>query len=167
MKTLMLLRHAKAARDLPVTDFDRPLKPRGERDANRLGRILAERNFLPGFVISSAAPRARQTAERIVEQADRPISLELTRELYLAPWSEHVRWLQSAPPEHDRVMVVGHNPEMEEWQAQLTGRAERMPPGALFVVRLALRGWQDLKLDSRGELLEIWRPGESDDIPPV
>jgi phosphohistidine phosphatase len=158
MKTLMIVRHAKASRDLPVSDFERPLKGRGQRDADTLGRILAERNFLPGCVICSSAARALQTAERIIAQTGGDLPMEVTRELYLAPWSEHVRWLRAAPPEHERVMVVGHNPELEDWQANLTGRWERLTPGAMAVVRLPIDSWERASQEMRGELLEIYRP---------
>ncbi len=58
MKTLLLLRHAKASRDDPeLADHDRPLKPRGKEDAKRLGRQLREAGLVPTLIVSSTALR--------------------------------------------------------------------------------------------------------------
>jgi phosphohistidine phosphatase len=158
MKTLMILRHAKASRDLPVSDFDRALNGRGERDADQLGRVLAGRNFLPDYILSSSAVRSLATAQRILAHCRPAPPMETTRELYLAPWSEYVRWLRLTPDEHERVMVVGHNPSLEDWIEPLVGRFEKLPPGAMAVVRLPIDSWSDASLDSRGKLLEVYRP---------
>src|SRR5260370_34478821 len=75
MKTLMLLRHAKSDwDDRSLSDFDRPLADRGNRDAPRMGKALSKRGPLPDIIISSPAARARQTIEAVVKSAGRDVS---------------------------------------------------------------------------------------------
>jgi len=68
MKTLLLLRHAKSSWDNPAhSDHQRPLNERGQRDAPRVGALMANEQLLPDLILSSTAQRARQTTERVIE----------------------------------------------------------------------------------------------------
>ena len=63
MRTLILLRHAKAVAYSPEGDFNRELAPRGRAQADRLGRWLADKPFAPALVYASPARRTRETAD--------------------------------------------------------------------------------------------------------
>jgi phosphohistidine phosphatase len=160
MKTLMILRHAKATHDLPVADFDRPLRGKGQRDADALGRALAEKNMLPDYILCSSATRARQTAEGLLAACGQSIDIDYRREIYLAPWPDYCGCVRSGPDEKTRVMIVGHNPAIEDWIAALAGHPQSMPPGSLAVMQLAIDYWADLTGKTRGKLLEVRRPGD-------
>ena len=160
MKTLMILRHAKATHNLPVADFDRPLRGRGQRDADALGRDLVNRGLLPDYIVCSAATRARQTVELLLAAGGQSIEVDYRRDIYLAPPPEYARALQETPNEKSRAMIVGHNPSIEEWVADLGGHRESIPPGTLVVFRLAIDDWRELTLRTEGELLEVLRPKE-------
>jgi phosphohistidine phosphatase len=58
------------------------------------------------------------------------------------------------------VMIVGHNPGLEELVAQLTGEQEDLPTAALAQIGLPIDRWRDLKVSTRGTLLDLWRPKE-------
>src|SRR5256885_16922284 len=60
-RTLVILRHAKAARPAGVADVDRPLTDRGHADAAAAGAWLAARGYVPDLVLCSPAKRTRQT----------------------------------------------------------------------------------------------------------
>lgn len=72
MRELWLLRHGKSDRDAVGSDFDRPLKPRGRRAAQRLGEWLQERGLYPDLIITSPARRELNTAQLVCDALKRP-----------------------------------------------------------------------------------------------
>ena len=70
--TLYLLRHAKSAWDDPkLADFDRPLAPRGEREAADMAALIAARAYRPERVLCSSARRTRETLGAVLQAASR------------------------------------------------------------------------------------------------
>src|SRR5579871_6075483 len=83
MKHLLILRHAKAVRDdAEQADFQRPLAPRGEKDAPGIGKALRERGVLPDLIFCSPAKRARQTMEAVRKAAHLEIAPQFRDNLY-------------------------------------------------------------------------------------
>ena len=161
MKTLLILRHAKSSwKEKTLADHDRPLNKRGQKDAPRMGWLIAEKNLLPDAVLSSTALRAQTTAEVAMEEADFRGVIEFPPGLYLAPPENYIHALNEVEDSANRVLVVGHNPGLEELLAQLTDQAEHLPTAALAEVELPIEHWQDLKRTTGGKLLHIWRPKE-------
>ncbi len=112
---LYIVRHGKAQRDSPSgRDSDRPLQPRGERQALWLGRLVAERRTdrRPGVILSSPFVRARDTA-RLLHQSLPMCELHFDESLELGGPPEDVVELINRHAAHDPVMVVGHNPQLE------------------------------------------------------
>ena len=62
--------------------------------------------------------------------------------------------------DYERVMVIGHNPGLEELVEELTGDWIRMPTAALAVVELPIQDWSDLSEETQGELVNFWQPKE-------
>ena len=161
MKTLLILRHGKSSwKNLRLADHDRPLKARGKRDAPRMGRLLRDEALTPDLIISSTAERALATAELAALACDYEGTIETTRDFYHAAPEAYIERLQELPDEVRRVMVVGHNPGMEELIAELTGEEERFPTAALAQVALPIEHWEQLDEATEGELLNLWRPKE-------
>jgi len=161
MKTLLILRHGKSSwANVYLADHDRPLKARGKRDAPRMGRLLREEGLTPELIISSTAERALATAELAALACDYEGEIEATRDFYHAAPEEYVERLQALPDEVERVMIVGHNPGMEELIAELTGEEERFPTAALAQVALPVERWQHLDEATEGKLVNLWRPKE-------
>ena len=158
-KTLLILRHAKSSwANADLSDHDRPLKARGRRDAPRIGRLLREERLVPDLIITSTARRARATAHLAAEAAGYEGEIEETDAFYHAAPGAYLARLRRLPDAVERVLVVGHNPGMEELVALLTGRAERFPTAALADVRLPLTTWTALTATSSGQLRHLWRP---------
>ena len=121
-RTLWLLRHAKTVTDPPPggTDFDRVLAPRGRRDANALGRLLAGvgeglgpgLNAVPRPKIALVSPAARTaaTAELVLAEVADPPEYRLEKGLYEADPEEVLAFIRDLPDDVDAAMVVGHNP---------------------------------------------------------
>lgn len=160
-KTVLILRHAKSSwANGTLADHDRPLNARGNRDAPRMGRLLRREGLLPDLIITSTARRARATAELVGAAAGYEGEIEATRDFYLAPPPAYVRRLRALPSHVGRVLVVGHNPGMEELVEVLVGAEERFPTAALAQVALPIASWSELTLRTAGELLNLWRPKE-------
>ena len=161
MKLLMILRHAKSSwKKSGLPDHDRPLNPRGRRDAPRMGRQLRAHGVLPELIVSSTAVRAWTTAQEVAEGCGFKGEIRSTEALYLAEPSTILGLLSQLPEPHGPVMLVGHNPGVEELVRHLTGRDETMPTAALAQVSLPIAKWSELGAQTRGELLAVWRPKE-------
>ena len=161
LKTLLILRHAKSSWKYDdLADHDRPLNNRGRRDAPRIGRLLAEKELLPDLIISSSARRARRTAELVAENSGCEGEIQLERDLYAAEPEAYRDALRRLGGDHRRVMVVGHNPGLEDLLEELTGDWERMPTAALAQVELPIDEWEQFDEEVEGRLVGFWRPKE-------
>jgi phosphohistidine phosphatase len=163
-KTLLILRHAKSSwKESERADHDRPLNKRGKRDAPRIGKLLREVDLIPDLILSSTARRAQKTAEAVAEASGYEGEIQLADELYAAGPEVYLEALQALPEGIDRVLVVGHNPGLEELVEQLTGEAVSLPTAALARVALPAESWQALAKEIEGELVGLWTPRELED----
>ena len=159
MKTLLVLRHAKSSwNDSARDDHERPLSKRGRRDGPRMGKLLREYGLIPDIVISSDAERARRTAEAVAEAARYAGEILLDQHLYMAGPADILSRLRTVRENAETVMIVGHNPGLEELLEQLTGTGQDLPTAALAQIVLPIDQWRDLKLSTRGTLMGHWRP---------
>ncbi len=83
-----------------------------------------------------------------------------TRQFYLADPGDYLGLLAELPDGIESVLVVGHNPGLEELVERLTGAREVMPTAALARVALDLDGWHELDGKTQGRLVGLWRPKE-------
>ena len=153
MKTLYVLRHSKSSWDDPFcNDHDRPLAPRGLKAASLMGQVLGSFENPPTLALSSSAQRARQTTELVLQTfqtlALNPPDLQIDSQIYEASVHTVVNRLAELPNQHDSVMLVGHNPTLEELVAllcfQQNGGRVQMPTGTLACLTFGLNDWQDL-----------------------
>lgn len=162
MKTLLVLRHAKSSWDDPaLDDHERPLNARGERDAPRMGRLARKKRLAAEVIVSSDALRARLTAQAMADATGYRGQILLDPRLYHASAAEILAVLRSTVEHHvATVMIVGHNPGLEDVVAQLTGELESLPTAALAQIDLPIDRWPDLTTSTRGTLVGLWRPKE-------
>jgi len=121
LRRLVVLRHAKSAWPAGVADHERPLAPRGRRDAPAAGRALAEADCLPDLALCSTAVRARQTWELAAEQWGTPPPVQLERRLYAADVPELLEAVREVPDQVQTLLLIGHNPGLEELVLELAG----------------------------------------------
>jgi phosphohistidine phosphatase len=151
MKTLLILRHAKSSwKDAELEDHDRPLNKRGEHDAPRMGHLLREEDLVPDLILSSTAKRARKTAEAVAEASGYTGEVELIPELYGGGPEAYLETLHNLPGENLRVLVVGHNPDLEELVEMLTGKRSACPPRR-WRKSPSIENWQALDAECRGD----------------
>ena len=159
MKTLLLMRHAKASpQETGQPDQDRALAKRGERQAPAMGRLLQEKGRVPQAILSSTALRARQTAQGVAKTAGYNGEIAYFSEFYGGELEDYGRTLRSLADSLDPVLVVGHNPDVQELVELLTGQHEDLPTAAIACLTLPIVRWADLHSDTRGELQQVWRP---------
>ncbi|SEP88573.1 phosphohistidine phosphatase [Streptomyces sp. yr375] len=120
-RRLVVLRHAKSAWPDGVPDHDRPLAPRGHRDAPAAGRALAAADCLPDLALCSTAVRARSTLELAAAQWAGPPPVRFDRRLYGADVPELLEVVHETPAEVGTLLLVGHNPGLEELVLDLAG----------------------------------------------
>lgn len=122
MLELALLRHAKSGvGDSGVRDFDRPLSGRGRKAAGRMGEHLRDRGFVPDRILCSPARRARNTVECLGESFVESPGLEFPQDFYLATPETLLTEIASAGDAR-RVLVIAHNPGLEDLAKELAGR---------------------------------------------
>lgn len=158
MKTLLLLRHAKSSWDDPsLSDFDRPLAPRGKKDAPLMGKALKERAPSPDLILSSPAARAKATVKAVVKAADLDVKPRFEEGIYDASSAQLLKIVRGIPDSSTRALMVGHNPGFEDLLARLTGKAEHMPTAALACIELQVDRWEDVE-DGKGSLAWLLTP---------
>jgi phosphohistidine phosphatase len=128
-----------------------------------MGVFLRTEELIPDLIISSSAVRAERTAETVARYAGYDREIEVTRSLYHADPSSYINVLNELAGDYDRVMVVGHNPGVEELLEELTNVYERMTTATLAQVILPIDEWQQLDDAVVGKLVGIWRPKELND----
>ncbi len=161
MRQVLVYRHAKAEKsDGEIPDRQRRLLPRGQRQCESIGTELARRNRLPDAVITSPAVRARETAERTAESVGYDGSVTEADVLYDATPRTFLSVLQDVSDEVTRVMIVGHNPSVEEFVEHATGRYRRMKTAHLAVLETDLASWRDIAPDTRFVVADYLEPEE-------
>lgn len=160
-RTLLVLRHAKAAGEPGVNDIERPLTDGGHRDASAAGRWLLSRGITPDWVLCSSARRTRQTWEQISaalgEAAPGLDAVSFGQRLYDAGAQDLLDLINEQPNEAHTLLTVGHNPASGQLVAWLTGRSGiAFPACALAVVQVG-ESWAAVA-PGGGELADLWTP---------
>lgn len=136
-KRLLVLRHAKAEVGLGLADHERPLAPRGRRDAVVMGDHLRAEGWEPDLVLCSTALRTRQTLEALGLSA--PVRFE--RSIYTGDGQDLLTLVNLVEEECGSVLLVGHNPAVHELVVTVGNEpVEDFPTCALGVIELA--DWQ-------------------------
>jgi phosphohistidine phosphatase len=159
MKTLLILRHAKSSwKDTEMPDHERLLNKRGKNEAPQVGKYLREQGLMPDLILSSTAKRAQATVNLVVKACSYEDKVEYRDDFYPGDPRAYITVLHTILEEHMRVMVVGHNPALEELLQTLTGRTETIPTAGLVQVSLPIQTWHELDYETRGELVALWQP---------
>lgn len=157
MKTLLLMRHGKSDWDADFdTDHERPINRRGVRSARLIGRLLADRQSVPDWIVSSTAVRARTTVDLAMEAGAWDSHLELDETLYTSGPAA-VLEVGSRTPDVQRLMLVGHQPVWSILASGLTGGHVDMKTAAVAIIGLSIETWSDLP-NANGSLEELINP---------
>ncbi len=121
MKTLLILRHAKAVpKDPNISDHDRPLDKVGQDDALHMGKLMKDKDIIPSYIISSTALRAKTTAELVAKGCSYQGDIVLNQSLYESKPKDYLAIVQILSDKDGSVLIVGYNPTVEDTIQMLT-----------------------------------------------
>lgn len=149
MKTLLILRHAKAEADASDgQDIQRPLASRGRKDAELVGKVLRKLDLIPDRILSSPSTRTRETVEQVLAKLKESPAIVFEDSIYDASVGSLIHVLR-AQEGADCLLLVGHNPGLED----LLGR---LLSGGRLTVRLPTCGIArlDFPSDNWGQIVE-------------
>lgn len=166
MKRLYLLRHAKAVRD-GTADMERPLSGRGRKDAFLVGAWLSRKSRSPDAVLCSPSFRTMETWKGLGEHLRTAPEPRVLTSLYNASPSRLLARIRSVPDTVETLLVIGHNPGLQNLAIQLAGPdskkgvvkkiGKRFPTGALAAFGMDAASWRDLG-KSTARLVRVVRP---------
>jgi phosphohistidine phosphatase len=169
MKRLYLMRHAKAVpADPQADDHARELTVRGMHDASAIARYMCKNGFEPRLLLVSTSARTRQTAELVLREI--AAKVEYREALYLTEPGKILEMIQTAPQNISDLMVIGHNPGLEDLAGKLAREPvrrkerarrdvleEKFPTAALAVLDFDIGKWRDIG-PGEGKLADFVRP---------
>ena len=146
-KSLYLLRHAKAeSATLQFSDEDRALTPKGIDDAKKLATKLVKKDIGFDLILTSPAIRAITTAQIISNRLDhKQRFLEVDKKLYQADCTTLLTIASKLHKKIKSVMLVGHNPALEDFAAYMTGESVSMQTCSLIEFTFELKDWKDFE----------------------
>lgn len=124
MRRLILLRHAKSDRTPGVADLDRPLNPRGRRNAPRMGEYLAAEGLRPDALVVSPSLRTRQTWEAVQGALKGP-EPEFVTAIYEAPEAALLAVARATSDTAASLLMIGHNPGLQDLALRLVGSGDK------------------------------------------
>lgn len=172
MKRLTLLRHAKSSWDDPVSrDYDRPLNAKGKRAARAIGRHMRENGIGFDAAVASPALRVAETITEVAGGFNARIAPKWDQRIYLASCDTLLDIIRETPDTADRLLLVGHNPGMEELVLLLVPDRdedltrdrieEKYPTASLAEIEFDVDRWMDIDRDG-GTLTRFVRPRDLD-----
>ena len=163
MKTLFLVRHAKSSWDYPdLSDADRPLNKRGERDAPEMGRRLRKRGISPDVMLTSPANRAQSTCEIIADAIKFPHdSIKIKESIYHAGEGTLLKVIKNLGDDSESAMIFGHNPGFTYLANRLANESiDNIPTCGVFSCSFEVDSWQQVEF-GKGKTLFFDYPKKS------
>ena len=153
------MRHAKSSwKDSDIPDHERPLKKRGVKDSERMGKMLKSKKLVPDIILSSTAERSKMTAEILAKSSKYKGKIQYLDSLYMAEPSNILEAIEEYGDGSDVVVLIGHNPGMEAFVQILTGKVESLPTASVAYVTAKVDDWKELADEDKAKLKKLWRP---------
>ena len=144
-----------------MSDWERPLKNRGKKDALLIGHKLKEVNIIPDKIISSSAKRAYDSAKRIANCLKYYESkITVTDDIYMANIPQLVQLIRDLKDKWRHVFIFGHNPYFTEF-SNLYGENKilNLPTTGVYQISFKCDKWTDISLEN-GENTYFLTPRE-------
>lgn len=146
MKKLFLIRHAKSSRDdSGITDYERPLNKRGERDAPFMAQLLKKEKIYPDTVYSSPAVRAITTAEIFSGEIGFELKKIITEDsIYEGGIKELESIVQKISASSKTVFLFGHNPTFTYYANHLGNKMiTNIPTCGIVGIEFNIESWKE------------------------
>jgi phosphohistidine phosphatase len=159
MRTVFIMRHGKSRWDEEgIPDIGRKLSARGKHDAHALGEILALSESAPDRTVASPARRATGTAKRVARAWGYDGQIVVDERLYEGTREGCLTLLRQLNQAVGSVLLVGHNPHLEEMALLLGGRALSMGTCTVARIDVPIDRWSELRLPADGTIRQVWEP---------
>jgi len=165
MRTLTLIRHGKSSwSDSSISDWERPLKERGKKDALLIGYKLQEDGIIPDKIVSSSARRAYDSAKRISECIEYPESeIAITDDIYFATMDQLIQIVQNLNDEWEHVFLFGHNPYFTDFANKFGDKSiSNLPTTGVYQISFKCDNWKDIS-ESNGKTERLLVPKDLDE----
>ena len=123
-----------------------------------MGALLRQRSLLPDLIVTSDAVRAEATARAVAGAAEYLGKITLSPELYHANPEAIIDVVRALPETARSVLIVGHNPGLQDLVEQLTGESVELPTATLVHLELPVKRWRDVTRSPEATLIDVWRP---------
>lgn len=154
------MRHAKAS---PAqgnqADSDRPLLAEGRAAAERVGKLLKSERLLVDSAVSSPAARAQETCEMVLRAAGIDLDVHLEQPIYDGGTVSLLEVISKTEDRRNTLLLVGHNPVLEDLVNVLTGQMVQLAAGALTEITLEQNSWSEVG-GGQGQLKRVVRPAD-------
>lgn len=154
-KTLLLIRHAKSSWDDPsLSDSERPLNERGEKDAPEMAKRLSDKKIKVDALASSTAKRAKQTGKHFAKEFGlRKKNIVVEPKLYEAGDENFYEVIENLKNKWDIVAIVSHNPGITSFADSLTEtKIDDMPTCSIFALKIDTDKWKNFRTAKK----EFW-----------
>jgi phosphohistidine phosphatase len=153
MKTLYLIRHAKAGWNEPDTsDFERKISKKGKKDINTMGSYLSLVGIKPQLILSSCALRAQETSDLLGDKIGYDGKTHYLQELYLTAVDVIREIISIQEDDIDSMFIIGHNPQLHELANSLIDdHISKFPSLGVIALNFDITSWSDI-YDVKGEI---------------
>jgi phosphohistidine phosphatase len=161
MKKLYLLRHAKSSwADIELTDHERPLNQRGEKDIPRIASWLSQKLECPELVLSSDSVRTKLTLKPVAAAWQiKPEAIRYAPQVYHASSAKLLKLLQEIDSSANSLLIVGHNPGLTDFANNLSKNyiTDNLPTSGFIGLTFSVDTWQEVEY-GKGKLLAYQYP---------
>ena len=156
MKKLLLLRHAKSSWNNPnLANFERPLNNRGKQNAATMGKCLRKEKLVPDLIITSAAKRANKTANLVAKKCGYDKKIHVLESSYGGNLENYSIAIHDIGDKHKTVLLVGHNPTIEEVVERIIGESKVISTCTLAHIDLSIDSWKEFNYDVKSKLIDL------------
>lgn len=157
MKILSVLRHPKQDEISSSDDFFTPLSTKGIEDAKIISTKLLEKNIIPDLIVSSPSLRTETTSMILAQQLDIKKNILYNEVLYQGYLDELIEELTFTFHTIDSLLIVGHNPLLENLINAFVPFKQSLEMGMLIQIQFDTNSWVDIG-SHNANILEIIKP---------
>jgi phosphohistidine phosphatase len=152
MKNLTIIRHAKSSWEYQVTDFERPLKNRGIKDAQLISNYVKNKILIPDLILCSDSKRTRSTAQIFIKNLDlKNIDMKFDNDLYVFSLRNLLQKIKNCDDSVNNLMLFGHNHAITDFTNTFGSiHFDNVPTCGLIQIRFNIDYWKNL---NKGETI--------------
>lgn len=148
MKKLFIVRHAKASYSNELEDHQRTLTNQGIIECHNAAQFIIQQQLFPDYILCSSAVRAMATINNMMDIINLAIPIKFTNDLYQIDYQELLIKIKSVSNEYQHLMIVAHNPTIQEFFQRFAHNNENMQITTASIAYFSfafIDDWLDIK----------------------